>query len=191
VDAAQAAGLANSVSASVSRGSTDVSSATVVIGAANPQAIVLAANTAASAAFVRAMRRIGYGGSFYTVSTVGGRILLDQLGPIAAGMSVAQVVPFPWNGTTPISREFLAFCAKSGVAPDFASMEGYMAARWLTEALKRARSRDIDPAALAAALERMPAVDLGGFPLAFNAQTRSASTFVELTVVSSGLKFLT
>jgi hypothetical protein len=66
-----------------------------------------------------------------------------------------------------------------------------MAARWLTEALKRARSRDIDPAALAAALERMPAVDLGGFPLAFNAQTRSASTFVELTVVSSGLKFLT
>jgi hypothetical protein len=33
-------------------------------------------------------------------------------------------------------------------------------------------------------------VNLGGFPLAFSSETRSASSFVELTVVSSALKFL-
>lgn len=189
-DAAQAARLASSASASVSRGSADVGPALAGLMADSPQAIILAANPAASAAFVRAARKAGFGGSFYTVSTVGGKVLLDELGPLAVGIAVAQVVPFPWGGATAISREFLAFCAGSRITPDFASMEGYVAARWLTEALKRAKPREVSPAALAAALERMPPFNLGGFPLAFSADTRSASSFVELTVVSTALKFL-
>ena len=189
-EAAEAAKLASNVSTSVSRGSADVSVAVPVLVAANPQAIVLAANPMASAAFVRAARKAGYGGSFYTVSTVGGQVLLDQLGPLAVGISVAQVVPFPWGGGSLISREFLAFCGDNKLTPDFASMEGYMAARWLTEALKRAKPREATPAVLAAALEKMPPFNLGGFPLAFSPDTRSASSFVELTVVSNALKFL-
>jgi branched-chain amino acid transport system substrate-binding protein len=188
--AAEAAKLASSASTSVSRGSADVSVAVPVLVASNPQAIILAANPTASAAFVRAARKAGYGGSFYTVSTVGGQVLLDQLGPLAVGISVAQVVPFPWGGGSLISREFLAFCGDNKLTPDFASMEGYMAARWLTEALKRAKPREATPAALSAAMEKMPPFNLGGFPLAFSADTRSASSFVELTVVSHALKFL-
>lgn len=188
--AADAAKLGSGVSASVSRGSADVGTAVPVLLAANPQAIVLAANPSASAAFVRTARKAGFGGSFYTVSTVGGQVLLDQLGRLAVGISVAQVVPFPWGGGSLISREFLAFCSDNKLTPDFASMEGYMAARWLTEALNRAKPREASPATLAAALERMPPFNLGGFPLAFRADTRSASSFVELTVVSNALKFL-
>jgi ABC-type branched-subunit amino acid transport system substrate-binding protein len=188
--AAELSKLASSVSSSVSRGSADVSAAVAALLAADPQAVVLAANPTASAAFVVAARKGGFNGTFYTVSTVGGQVLLNQLGAAAVGISVAQVVPFPWNGATPISRDFLAFCAARNVTPDFASMEGYVAARWLTEALRRAKTREATPAALASALEQMPPVDLGGFPLAFSAQTRSASSFVELTVVSSALKFL-
>lgn len=190
VQAADAAKLASSVSASVSRGSTDVGPAVAALVAANPQAIILAANPSASAAFVRTARKAGFGGSFYTVSTVGGQVLLDQLGQLAVGISVAQVVPFPWGGTTAISREFLGFCAASQVRPDFASMEGYIAARWLTEALKRAKPREPSAAALGTALEQMPALNFSGFPLAFSSVTRSASSFVELTVVSKQLKFL-
>jgi branched-chain amino acid transport system substrate-binding protein len=188
--AAETSKAASSVFSSVSRGSADVSAAVPVLLASKPQAIVLAANPAASAAFVRAARKDGYGGSFYTVSTVGGQVLLDQLGTQAVGISVAQVVPFPWHGGTAISREFLAFCTARNIVPDFASMEGFVAARWLTESLKRAKARDTTPAALAAALEQMPPMNLGGFPLAFSSETRSASSFVELTVVSSALKFL-
>jgi branched-chain amino acid transport system substrate-binding protein len=190
MQAAEAAKLASNVSASVSRGSADVASAIAVLVTANPQAIILAANPSASAAFVRSARKAGFGGNFYTVSTVGGQTLLNELGLLAVGISVAQVVPFPWGGTTPISREFLAFCAGNRITPDFASMEGYIAARWLTEALKRANAREATPASLAAALASMPPVGLGGFPLAFNADTRSASSFVELTVVSNQLKFM-
>jgi len=189
-EAAQDAKLASSISGSVSRGSADVSAVIPVLMGTNPQAIILAANPSASVAFVRAANKAGFGGSFYTVSTVGGQVLLNELGALAVGMSVAQVVPFPWGGTTPISRDFLAFCGRAKLTPDFASMEGYIAARWLTEALARSKPREASPAALGAALERMPPIDLGGFPLAFNADTRSASSFVELTVVSRQLKFL-
>jgi branched-chain amino acid transport system substrate-binding protein len=188
--AAETAKLASNVSASVSRGSADVASAIAVLVSADPQAIILAANPTASAAFVRAARKAGFGGSFYTVSTVGGQALLNELGPLAVGISVAQVVPFPWGGTTPISREFLAFCVANRITPDFASMEGYIAARWLSEAVKRGNPREASPAMLGAALAGMPPVGLSGFPLAFNADTRSASSFVELTVVSHQLKFL-
>jgi branched-chain amino acid transport system substrate-binding protein len=188
--AADAAKLASSVSSSVSRGSADVSVAVPVLTASNPQAVILAANPMASAAFVRAARKAGFGGSFYTVSTVGGQVLLDQLGPMAVGISVAQVVPFPWGGSTPISREFQAFSTANNIVPDFASMEGYVAARWLTESLKRSKPREATPAALASALERMPAFNLGGFQLDFSPDTRSASSFVELTVVSNALRFM-
>lgn len=188
-EAANAAKVTN-ISASVSRGSADVGPAVPALVAASPQAIILAANPTASAAFVRAARKAGFGGSFYTVSTVGGQVMLDQLGALAVGTSVAQVVPFPWGGTTPISREFLGFCNATEVKPDFASMEGYIAARWMTEALKRARPREASAAALGAALAQTPAFTLNGFPLAFSADTRSASSFVELTVVSNQLKFL-
>lgn len=189
-EAAQASKLASSITSSVSRGSADVSAAVPALLAANPQALVLAANPRASAAFVRAARKAGYGGGFYTVSTVGGQVLLDELGPLAVGIAVAQVVPFPWNGGTPIAREFISFCSVAKITPDFASMEGYVAARWLTEALHHSKSRDVGPTGLAAALEHMPPMNMGGFQLAFNPETRSASSFVELTVVSSALKFL-
>lgn len=188
--AADMAKLAVSASVSVSRGSADVAAAVAALTGAEPQAIILAANPGASVALVRAARKAGFGGSFYTVSTVGGQVLVDQLGPLAVGLSVAQVVPFPWGGGSVISREFLAFCKANSLVPDFASMEGYLAARWLTEALRRAKPRDAGPAALAQALEKLPPFNLGGFPLAFSADTRSASSFVELTVVSSALKFL-
>jgi branched-chain amino acid transport system substrate-binding protein len=188
-EAAQEAKLAAHASASVSRNSADVAAALPTLLAREPQAVVLAANPAACAALVRAARKAGFGGSFYTVSTVGGKALLDALGPLAVGLSVAQVVPFPWGGTTPIAREFLAFCAGAQIEPDFASMEGYVAARWLCEAAKRARARDLTAPSLASALERMPPTQLGGFPLAFSADTRSASSFVELTVVGSSLRF--
>lgn len=189
-DAAQEAKLAAHVSASVSRRSADVGAALPVLLAKEPQAIVLAANPGASAALVRSARKAGYGGSFYTVSTVGGKTLLDALGPMAVGISVAQVVPFPWGGSTPIAREFLGFCQQAQIEPDFASMEGYVAARWLSEAVRRARPKELNAATLGTALEKMPAMQLGGFPLSFSQDTRSASAFVELTVVGSALKFL-
>lgn len=188
-EAAEAAGLAASRMGSVSRGSAEVGAAVSTLLGGGTQGIILAANPAACAALVRQARAQGFGGSFYTLSTVGGKALLDALGPLAVGLSVAQVVPFPWGGGTAISREFLAFCKATALEPDFASMEGYLAARWVTQALRRARLKEATPAALAQALDSLPKLELAGFPLVLDPGTRSMSRFVELTVVSSSLRF--
>ena len=58
----------------------------------------------------------------------------------ANGVMVSQVMPFPFNGTTPISREYLDAVAKAGggATPNYSSMEGYVAAKVLAEGLRQA-----------------------------------------------------
>jgi ABC-type branched-subunit amino acid transport system substrate-binding protein len=156
--------------------------------AGDPQAILLGADYVASARFVDAVRKEGFTGIFYTLSTVGGNALMDTLGPQAAGLSVTQVVPFPWTSSSSIGRTFQAFCAKHKIEASFASMEAYLGATLLVDALRRAR--DVTPARLAEALDTLPARDFGGFVGAFYSKSRRAPAQVDLTVFSKAGKFL-
>jgi len=153
-----------------------------------PQAILLGADYVASARFVEAARQSGYTGLFYTLSTVGGNALIDMLGPQAAGLSVTQVAPFPWTSSSPIGRHFQAFCARHKIEASFASMEAYLGANMLVDALRRAR--DITPVRLAEALDTLPPHDFGGFVGAFYGKSRRVPAQVDLTVYSKNGKFL-
>jgi branched-chain amino acid transport system substrate-binding protein len=165
-----------------------LSGALSTILAGKPQAILLGADYAASARFVIAARKAGYSGSFYTLSTVGGTALIEALGALAAGLSVTQVVPFPWTSSTRISRDFQAFCTKNSIEPSFASMEAYIASNLLVAALKR--TRELSPASLSAALESLPIQDFGGFQGNFYSKSRRTLEQVDLTVYSRAGKFL-
>jgi ABC-type branched-subunit amino acid transport system substrate-binding protein len=156
--------------------------------AGSPQAIVLGSDYVASARFVDAMRQSGYTGLFYTLSTVGGGPLMQQLGSHAAGISVTQVVPFPWTLSAPVGRAFQAFCARRQVEPSFASMEAWLAATLLVDALRRAR--EFTPVRLAEALDGLPPRDFGGFIAAFYGKSRRAPAQVDLTVFSRAGKFV-
>ena len=158
--------------------------------AGQPQAIVLGADHVASARFVEAVRAAGFTGLFYTLSTVGGSALTDRLGARAAGLSVTQVVPFPWTRTLPVGRAYQAFCVRHRVEPSFAGMEAYLAATLLTEALRRAR--DATPARMAEALSALPPRDFGGFVGGFYSDLRSrrVPAQVDLTAFASSGKFV-
>jgi branched-chain amino acid transport system substrate-binding protein len=93
----------------------------------------------ACAAFIRAARKAGYGGTFYNVSFVGTQALADELGKDGAGVVVSQVMPSPYNTARPIAREFIDAVKKGGGRrqANFSSMEGYMAAKVLVDGLKR------------------------------------------------------
>lgn len=155
--------------------------------AGKPDAVVLGSDYVASAKLVEALRGAGYTGLFYTLSTVGGTALMEQLGPLASGLSVTQVVPFPWTGALPVSRAFQAFCTKHKLEPSFASMEGWLAAQLLVDGLRRAK--DISPARIAEALDAMPPRDFGGFRAALQ-RGRSQGSYVDLTVYSRAGKFV-
>ena len=155
-----------------------------------PQAIVLGADYVASARFVTAVREAGFTGLFYTLSTVGGEAMTEQLGPRAVGLSVTQVVPFPWTASLPVGRSFQSFCTRHKLEPSFASMEAWLAANLLVDALRRAR--DATPAGLADALQALPPRDFGGYVAAFysNARSRRTPPQVDLTVFSRAGKFI-
>lgn len=156
--------------------------------AGQPQAILLGADHVASARFVEAVRRAGFTGLFYTLSTVGGTALTERLGPEAAGLSVTQVVPFPWTTSTPLGRQFQAFCLRHRLEPSFAGMEAYLAAQLMADGLRR--MREPAPARLAEALDGLAPRDFGGFVGAFYGRARRASAQVDLTVFSRTGKFV-
>ena len=170
----------------VERNSTDVGAAVEQILAARPEAIVQVGTYKACAVFVRLARRAGFMGTFYNVSFVGTQALMDELGALAAGVAVTQVVPFPYAPVTPLSGDYLAAIRSEsarGQSPSYTSMEGYVAARVFAEALRRAGkapSRD----GLLAAVQGMTALNLGGFNLSYGANNNVGSRFVELTLLT-------
>ena len=170
----------------VERNSTDVATALETILAAKPEAIVQIGTYKACAVFIRLARRAGFMGTFYNVSFVGTQALMDELGAMAAGVAVSQVMPFPYAPVTPLSGEYLsAIRAENarGQSPSYTSMEGFVAARAFTEALRRAGktpTRD----GLLTAVQGMTALNLGGFTLSYGAGKNVGSQFVELTLLT-------
>jgi ABC-type branched-subunit amino acid transport system substrate-binding protein len=142
------------------------------------------------AAFVREMKKTGYGGQFHNVSFVGSKALADALGDDGHGVAISQVVPFPWSPTTRVVKEYQALMRNAGVKEyNFSSLEGFIVAKAFAEGLRRA-GRDITRERLIGALEGMSAVDLGDFVIGFGPADRAGSQFVDLTIIGRGGKFL-
>ncbi|HEX2546056.1 MAG TPA: ABC transporter substrate-binding protein [Ramlibacter sp.] len=169
--------------ATVERNSVAVAPAVKTLVAAQPDAIVQIGAYKACAAFIRAARAAGFGGTFFNVSFVGTQALADELGKDAAGVVVSQVVPSPYTSARPITREFLDAVKKGGGdhQANFSSMEGYLAAKVLVEGLRRGKPT---PDGLVAGLESMGSMDFGGFQVSFSGNDHVASKFVELSMLT-------
>ena len=173
--------------ATVERNSVDVAAAVEKLVAAKPDAVVQIAAYGASAAFVRAARKAGFGGTFYNVSFVGTQALADELGKDGAGVVVSQVVPSPYQPSRQITREFLDAIKKAGdkVQPNYSSMEGFLAARIFTEGLRQAAaSGKISRDSFISGMEGLGSQVVSGFPVSFGPNDHTASTFVEMSMLT-------
>lgn len=167
----------------VERNSNEVALALKEILAVKPEAIVQVGAYKACATFIRLARQHGYSGTFYNLSFVGTQALLDELGTVAKGVAVSQVMPFPYSPATPLSGEYLAALKdQRGVSPNYSGIEGFVAAKVLVEGIKRARGTSRE--AFIDAIEGMKDVSIGGFPLDFGPQKHTGSHFVELTLLT-------
>lgn len=171
--------------ATVERNSVDVAQAVSTINAAGPDAVVQISAYASCAAYIRAARAAGYGGTFFNVSFVGTQALADTLGKDGAGVAVSQVVPSPYSTSRPITREFLTAIAQGGnkVQPNFSSLEGFMAAQLFAEGMRRASGR-VTRDSLIAGLESIRNFSMGGFNVSFSPSNHVASKFVELSMLT-------
>jgi branched-chain amino acid transport system substrate-binding protein len=171
--------------ATVERNSVDVDKAVSEIMAQRPEAIVQISAYKSCAAFIRSARKQGFVGNFYNVSFVGTQALLDELGKDARGVVVSQVMPFPYAPVTPIAGDYLAAVkAKTGQSPNYSSMEGYVAAKVFSEAVRRA-GRGLTRENFIGAVQSIKNLDLGGMPVDFGANKHTGSKFVELTLLTA------
>ena len=168
--------------ATVERNSVDVADAVAKLAPSGAQAIVQIGAYKACAAFIRAARKAGFGGTFYNVSFVGTQALADELGHDGKGVMVSQVMPSPYNPARAISREFVAATKQGKVQPNYSSMEGYLAAKVFTEGLRRAGGKPTRES-LITALESINE-DFGGYRVGFSANNHVASRFAELSMLT-------
>ena len=157
------------------------------------KAVVMIATSKAAARFVERSRDAGLDLVFANISP-GANDLAEELaalgGRYADGVVMSQVVPLPTaKATATLKYQELLRRWVPGEKPDFVSLEAYLSARVLIEALQRA------PAALTTdgvidALEGIRGLDLGiGVPITFGPSEHQGSHKVWGTVIDSRGEF--
>lgn len=169
------------------RNDLKVDAAVQKIAAAEPQAVLLVANTPVAGAVIKGLRAKNSPSFIFSTSTVDAEQLVTQLGATAGGVAVAQGVPNPYKATAPIAMDFKRRMALLGIDPvraNFASLEGYIVARIVGEGLRRA-GKDPQRKDLVRGLESLRRADLGGFMVDFGPGQREGSRFVDLSLIGS------
>lgn len=175
--------------ASVPPNSIDVANAVAQVRRSGPQAVVMVAAYKSCAAFVRQMSSAGPSPTFWTVSSVGSQALARELGEEGRGVHVAQVVPYPWDSSVPVVREYRALLAEARAEPGFGTLEGFIAAKVVAEGLRRA-GRELTREGFIRAMESLAPYDVGGYLVRYGPGNRSGSGFVDLTILSKDGRFV-
>ncbi|MDI1273088.1 ABC transporter substrate-binding protein [Polaromonas sp.] len=152
--------------------------------AERPESVLVISDAAGAANAVRDLRTKGFRGPIYGFSNTGESLLAEQLGKAGAGVVVARVVPKSDSSKVALVRELQtdAAAAKLG-KPNVYMLEGYIAARVYTEALRRT-GKDVTRAKLRKAIDAMDDVSVGGFRVHF-LDDRVGSRLVELGLIDS------
>jgi ABC-type branched-subunit amino acid transport system substrate-binding protein len=175
----------------VERNTTDVAAAVKSICKIEPQGVVMISAYKSCAAFIKAARAAGCNPQFLNVSFVGSKALAHEAGPAGRGVGVSQVVPFPWNLSARVVKDYQQLLEASTGKQNysFTSLEGFIAAKVLVEGLRRT-GPDLTRERFVNAMEQIRDFDVGGFTVSFSPTDHSGSKFVELTVIGKDERFL-
>lgn len=180
---------APSAIATVERNSLDVSQAVQTISKASPQAVVMVTLYKPTAAFVRQMKKANQHPQLMTLSPVGADLLALELGDDARGIGISQVMPYPWNDTTPMVREYQRLLGKQGKF-SYYGIEAYAMAKLLVDGIRKSGAKDLSREKLVTTLESMQNHDLGGYRISYSANERLGSRFVDLSVIGNAGRVL-
>jgi branched-chain amino acid transport system substrate-binding protein len=152
--------------------------------ATSPQSLLVISDAQVAATTIKSARSKGFRGPIYGFSDTGESLLAEQLGSAGAGVVLSRVVPRSDNAKSVVVRELMtdAQAAKLG-KPNVYMLEGYISARALVEAIRKA-GREPTAAKLRKAIEAITEWDMGGFRINFDGG-RTGSKLVELSLIDS------
>jgi branched-chain amino acid transport system substrate-binding protein len=156
------------------------------LSAAKPDAVIIVAAGAGAFNFVKQFRQTSGGtAQLYTLSPADAFGFVKVAGlENARGVVISQAMPYPGNKRLAVIREYHKAMAQlaAGQPLSFYSVEGFMGAKIVVEALRRAGPNPTR-AKIIAALNTMKDFDLGDFVVNYTPTSRSGSKTVDLTII--------
>lgn len=152
-----------------------------------PQAVMIIGSGTAVVDAIKTMKAAGSTAQFATLSNNASGGFVKLLGDSARGVIVSQVLPQSQNYTLVQEANALAKARDvQDVSP--AMLEGFVAAKVMVEALRRASPKPTREK-VQAALESMHKFDLGGLTLSFSTTDHTGLDFADLSIISETGKF--
>jgi len=173
------------------RAKPDIAAGVKEVASGQPDVVILTTLYKATSDFIKLARQQGMGASMVSNSFPGASPLAKELGgKDGSGVIVATVVPPPSKRSLQIVQEYQAAIEKQLGKKEwsFTSMESFIAAKVMVEALRKAGPKPTREAFMAQ-LDGMKAYDVGGYVVSFAPNNHNGSSFVELTVIGRDLKF--
>jgi ABC-type branched-subunit amino acid transport system substrate-binding protein len=179
-----------SVAAFKDRAKPDIAAGVKQVAAGKPDVVILTTLYKATSDFIKLAQKSGLGAQWASNSFPGASPLAKELGKEGQGVIVATVVPPPTKRSLPIVQEYQQAIEQQLGRKEFSfsSLESYIGAKVLVEALKRAGPKPTR-ASFMHALDAMKSLDVGGYAVSFAPDNHNGSSFVELTVIGQDNKF--
>lgn len=169
------------------RSKPDFSQIGPAIAKLEPQAVMVIGSGTAVVDAMKSLRDNGSSAQLLTLSNNASSGFIKLLGANASGVIVSQVLPQSPNYALVQEAPSLAKSKNiTDVSP--AMLEGFVSAKVLVEALRRAGPKPTR-ARLQTALETMKGFDLGGLSLSFSASDHTGLDFADLSIVTASGKF--
>ncbi|MDM7943269.1 MAG: ABC transporter substrate-binding protein [Hydrogenophaga sp.] len=172
------------------RDKPDFSELAAQVTRSNAQAVMVIGSAGNTANGVKALRAAGSRAQVVTLSNNASDGFIKLLGEHARGVIVTQVFPNERSVAYPLIKEAQDLARAKGldgVSP--AMMEGFAAAKVMTEGLRRAGPNPT-PVALRDALEGMRNHDIGGLQISYSPTDHTGLDFSDLSIVNASGKFM-
>jgi ABC-type branched-subunit amino acid transport system substrate-binding protein len=175
---------------SLKRNQTDLGAAVSDVIKASPDVVIATTLYKTTSDFIKGARKAGSSAQFASTSFVGATALASELGDEGTGVVVAQVVPPYARTSVSIVREYQAAMEKLLGKKDFSftSLESYIGAKVLVEAVRRAGSNPTREGVMKA-LDSLQSFNVGGYVVEFSPTNHNGSKFVELTAIGKAGRF--
>lgn len=180
----RAADIALTADVELAADGQDAAAVAKKVVAGDPRFVLVLADTVVAGQFVKAFRELDPGITLAGLSNLSQLTLLELATPrVAHGMQLMQVVPDPFHGATPVAREHQALMKRfRDEPPSHATLEGFIAAKYLVATL-RSINGEVDRASILAALRARRDGDVGGFVVAWPNRSNRGSRYVDLTLL--------
>ncbi len=156
---------------------------------AQPAALIIVSSAKNTVEVIKAIRAQGGHMQIMTMSNNSSDAFVKELGPAGVGVIVSQITPAPHLLSTPLGQEFKKAIKNTNVTVSYPAIEGFMNAKVLVEALRRAGPK-LTREGFIHALESMKRVDFGGLMVTYGPDDHTGSEFVELTMIGKNGRFV-